>query len=121
MNIKKSIGRNIGWILICFFFSLFLITCKKDDPTRAVVTVLDVNKSPVPGATVTLWQDTAVNASNGVKSTIRVIKISDAGGNAQFDFELEAFLNIEVVSGPDTGRSFIRLKEHETVTATVNL
>ena len=121
MNIKKEAGRNIGSVIICFFIAMFLFTCKKDGPTRAVVTVLDVNKSPVSGATVTLWQDTAINTTNGVKSTLRVIKTSDAAGNAEFEFELEAFLNIEVISGPDTGRSFIRLKEHETVTATVNL
>ena len=48
-------------------------------------------------------------------------KTTDAAGRAEFDFELEAFLNIEVIRGADTGRSFIRLKEHESVSQTVNL
>ncbi|MBK7908811.1 hypothetical protein [Candidatus Pollutiaquabacter sp.] len=39
----------------------------------------------------------------------------------EFEFKLEAFLNIEVIKNDDTARSFIRLKEHETVTKTVSL
>ena len=96
-------------------------SCKKDDPTKAVISVVDVNSAPVLDATITLWQDTAVNNVNGVQSTVRVSKQSDAAGKAEFDFKLEAFLNVEVIKGIDTGRSFIRLKEHETVTQTVNL
>ena len=97
------------------------LSCKKDSPTKAVISVVDVNTAPVLDATVTLWQDTAVNNVNGVQSTLRVTKKSDAAGNAEFEFKLEAFLNVEVIKGVDTGRSFIRLKEHETVTQTVNL
>lgn len=96
------------------------LSCKKTGPTVADISVLDRNKAPVAGATVTLWQDTAVNSVNGVKSTLRVTKLSDAGGKADFNFEQESFLNIEVINGVDTGRSFIRLKEHETVEQTVN-
>jgi hypothetical protein len=97
------------------------LSCKKTGPTSAVITVVDRNSAPVQGASVTLWQDTAVNNVNGVKSNLRVTKISDASGRAHFDFQLEAFLNIEVIKGVDTGRSFIRLKEDETVSQTVNL
>jgi hypothetical protein len=121
MNIKGRNGRLTGMIVLSFFIAMSFFTCKKDGPTRAVITVVDRNKIPVQGATVTLWQDTAVNPVNGVQSTLRVTKVSDAAGKAEFDFELEAFLNIEAIKDPDTGRSFIRLKEHETVTATVNL
>ena len=121
MNIKRRTDRYTRWLMFSLIILLSVAACKKNGPTRAVITVLDINKAPVAGATVTLWQDTAVNAVNGVQSTIRVSKISDAAGTAQFDFELEAFLNVEVILNIDTGRSFIRLKEHETVSATVNL
>jgi len=52
---------------------------------------------------------------------VRITKKSDAAGRAEFEFKLEAFLNIEVIKNDDTARSFIRLKEHETVTKTVSL
>jgi len=121
MNFKGRNGKIISGVVFGFFIAMSFFTCKKDEPTKAVVTVVDRNKIPVQGATVTLWQDTAVNQTNGVQSTLRVTKTSDAAGKAEFEFQLEAFLNVEAIKAPDTGRSFIRLKEHETVTATVNL
>jgi hypothetical protein len=121
MNIKRRTDRYTGWLMFGLLLLLSVSACKKDDPTKAVVTVLDINKVPIAGATVTLWQDTAVNVVNGVQSNIRVSKISDAAGTAEFEFKLEAFLNVEVIFNSDTGRSFIRLKEHETVSATVNM
>jgi hypothetical protein len=122
MNNERRTGRVTGWVIISFFLAFTVFACKKTGSTQAVVTVLDGNtKAPVSGATVTLWQDTAVNNTNGVQSTLRRTGTTDASGRATFDFELEAFLNVEVVKGQDTGRSYIRLKEHETEEVTVNL
>jgi hypothetical protein len=121
MNIKRRTDRYTRWLMLSFLVLLSVYSCKKNDPTRAVIKVVDRDQNPIAGATVTLWQDTAVNPVNGVTSNIRETKISDAAGTAQFDFDLEKFLNIEVIFNADTGRSFIRLKEHETVTATVNM
>ena len=84
-----------------------------------MITVVDSINRPVQGALVILWQDTAVNKSNGVVSELRVSKTTDASGKAEFEFQLEAFLNIDVLYNADTARSFIRLKEHETVNKTV--
>lgn len=120
MNNKRRTERDTGWIVLSFFIVMCANSCKKDGPTKAVISVIDRYNAPVTDAKVTLWQDTAVNNINGVQSTLRVTKKSDAAGKAEFEFKLEAFLNIEVIKG-DTGRSFIRLKEHETVTQTVNL
>lgn len=114
-------GSYAGWIVLCFFIALSAYSCKKDGPTKAEITVLDSAGRAVSGASVTLWQDTSVNSTNGVQSNVRVTKISDVAGRAEFEFQLEAFLNIEVISGNDTGRSFIRLKEHETVSQTVHI
>ena len=118
MNKEKS-GRLTGLILVGIFLALSFYGCKKDGPTLAVISVVDSINRPVQGALVILWQDTAVNKTNGVASDLRVTKTSDASGKAEFDFQLEAFLNIDVIYNADTGRSFIRLKEHETVNKTV--
>jgi hypothetical protein len=121
MNNERRTGLIIGLFAAALIVTSIIFSCKKDGATKAVITVIDRNNAAVSGATVTLWQDTAVNNTNGVKSNLRVSKTSDASGHAEFDFQLEAFLNIEAIKGQDTGRSFIRLKEHETVEQTVNL
>jgi len=120
MNIERR-GSMAGWFVLSFFIAMIAFSCKKDGPTRAVITVRSATQAPVQGATVTLWQDTVYNPTTGVKSDLRVSKVSDASGRAEFDFELEAFLNVLAVKGVDSGKSFIRLKEHETVEQTVNL
>ena len=121
MNKEKHSGKYTGWLLASFFLAMSFFGCKKDGPTRAIVTVMDSVGKPVSGANVELWQDTAVNQTNNVQSKLRVKKTTDGSGKAQFDFQLEAFLNITATKGVDTGKSYIRLKEHETVTQTVNL
>ncbi len=118
MNKEKS-GRGTGLILVGLFLALSFFSCKKDGPSKAVITVVDSINRPVQGAQVILWQDTAVNKTNGVASELRVSKTTDASGRAEFEFQLEAFLNIDVLFNADTARSFIRLKEHETVSKTV--
>ena len=122
MNIERRNGVICGLAVLCFFVILSIGACKKSGPTVGVITVLDGStKAPVSGASVTLWQDTAVNQSNGVQSDVRVTKVTDGSGRAEFEFQLEAFLNVLVVHNADTGRSYIRLKEHETEEVTVNL
>ncbi|HRH64913.1 MAG TPA: hypothetical protein PLU53_01315 [Bacteroidia bacterium] len=120
MNKERS-GLITGWVMVCLFGVMTFFSCKKDGPTRAIVTVIDSLGRPVQAASVTLWQDTAVNATNGVQANIRVTKSSDAAGKAEFEFEQEAFLNYVVIKNADTARGFIRLKEHETVNETANL
>ena len=122
MNIERRTGAILGIIVLSFFLVMTISACKKTGPTVAVITVLDgTTKAPVSGASVTLWQDTAVNSTNGVQSSLRITKTSDGSGRAEFEFQLEAFLNVLVVHNADTGRSYIRLKEHETEEVTVNL
>ncbi len=120
MNNKRN-GLITGWVIVCLFAFMTFLSCKKDGPTRAVMSVIDSLSRPVQGASVTLWQDTAVNTTNGVQANIRVTKLSDAAGKAEFEFEQEAFLNYVVVKNADTARGFIRLKEHETVNGTASL
>jgi len=122
MNKERRTGAVAGWIIMAVFIAMISFACKKTGPTIAVVTVLNgVTKAPIQGANVTLWQDTAVNNVNGVQSKVRVTKNTDASGRAEFEFQLEALLNITVIKDQDTGRSYIQLKEHETEEVTVNL
>lgn len=121
MNKEKHSGSFIGLIFAACFLAMSFIGCKKDGPTRAIITVVDSVGKPVPGASVALWQDTATNQTNNVQSKLRVTKTTDGSGKAQFDFQLEAFLNVTAIKGADTGKSYVRLKQYETVSQTVNL
>jgi len=100
--------------------STFFISCKKDGETKAVVTVKDAAGNPADGAVITLWQDTSVNQTNGTQANVRVEKTADENGKAEFTFALEAYLNITAVKDTNVAKGFVRLKEHETVNATVH-
>jgi hypothetical protein len=116
-NTRKYIGPFIfSVLLVSFAFS----SCKKTGPTNAIIYVRDSADAPVANAMVTLWQDTSTNPQTGQPSNIRVQRLSDASGRAEFEFSLEAYLNIEAVKNADTARSFVRLKLHETVEKTVH-
>jgi hypothetical protein len=122
MNSEKNKGRFGALLVLALFTGLTIFSsCKKSGPSIGDVSVVDSAGRPVASASVTLWQDTAVNQTNNVQSTIRVTKQTDGSGKASFEFSLQAYLNITVIKGTDTAKSFIRLKEHETVEKTVVL
>ena len=120
MNLKMN---NRPWVVLPILASFALLTffsCKKSGPTIAIITVVDTAGRPVANAHVRLWQDTSHSQQTGVQSNINVSKLSDGSGKAQFEFELEAYLNIEAIKGSDSAKGFIRLTEHETEEKTVS-
>ena len=67
MNKEKYSGICFGLFFAACFLALTFSSCKKDGPTRAIITVVDSVGKPVAGASVSLWQDTAVNKTNDVQ------------------------------------------------------
>ena len=120
MHSKNSKGQWMALIILASFAFLTFFSCKKSGPTVAIITVVDSLGRPVGNANVRLWQDTSHSQQTGVKSNINVTKTSDGSGKATFEFDLEAYLNIEAVKGSDTAKGFIRLVEHETSEKTVS-
>src|SRR5436190_24383778 len=128
-KMKIQIKRlfNLGAVVILFIPAFF--SCKKDAPTKAVITVLDTNFLPVAGAHVRVFQDSVINQVTGVQANIDDEKISDSQGRTEHEFKWEAFLNIEATrirldtaSMPidtDTARGYVRLEYQKTVDATV--
>jgi len=104
---------------ILFIASLAVSSCEKSGPAEAIVVVVDSTGKRVPGATVVLRQDSVINPTNGVQSTLKETKITDGGGQAFFTFKLEAVLIVEVDYGTRTGRDFIRLEQSKQVNKTV--
>jgi hypothetical protein len=116
----NMLSRYFSTILISFLFlTLTFSSCKKTGPSNATIYVKDSVGNPVGNANVTLWQDTSYNTQTGQQSDIRVSRLTDLSGRADFEFSLEAYLNILAVKNGDTARGFIRLQTHQTVEKTV--
>jgi hypothetical protein len=120
MKRKMNSMTKHGLFVIAVLTLNIFFSCKKEGPTKAVITVNDSAGHAVEGASVTLWQDTAVNQVSHTQANIRVTKTSDSNGNAEFEFTLEAYLNITAEKGSNEAHGFVRLKEHETVNQTVH-
>src|SRR5215213_8712870 len=115
MNITNRKSLGIISLTVFAFASFTFFACKKGGETKAVITVKDAAGALVSGASVTLWQDTTVSSTTGAHSNLRVTKSTDASGNAEFIFALEAYLNITAVKDNDSALGFVRLEEHKTV------
>ena len=121
MNIRKQYNSLIAATIILNVAFLTFLSCKKNGPTTAVITVLDTIGKPSPNASVTLWQDTSRSSQTGIQSTLRVTKTTDGSGKATFEFQYEAYVNILATKNGDTATGIVHLKEHETVSETVQL
>ena len=111
-------------------FSLVIITsitsCKKAKDTIGVIIVKDANGLTVPGAYVVLHQDSQISPQgNNTNSDLKKTDYTDVNGRAEFTYELEAILNVEVqkTDGNNvyTGSNIIRLLKQKTVTKVVEI
>ena len=116
---KKGHSYIISSAILLLFSFFTIVSCKKNGPTVAVITVQDTLGKPVSGAAVTLWQDTSTSTQTGYKAIIHQTGTTDASGNASFEFQYEAYLNILATKNKDSATGIIQLKEHETVNQTV--
>jgi len=81
--------KNI--ILLAAFAGIVSVTaCKKTEPCKAIITVVDTLGRPVVGATVVLRQDSVVNAQTGVRADLFQEQLSTGTGEAFFEFKWEA-------------------------------
>ena len=94
--------------------------------TKAIVTVRNSNNDVVLNASVTLFPEQVISPQGTLPdASLTKTNYTDANGGAQFTYELEAVLNIEVskVQGNDTlaGINIIRLEKGETTTKVVEI
>ena len=91
-----------------------------------MVVVKDLNNSPIAGASVRLHQDGQLNPQGTeVSQQLAKTNITDENGRAEFTYNLEAILNVDVTSyqGNDTltGSDIIRLLRGKKVTKTIKI
>ena len=111
-------------------FSLVMIvtftSCEKEKQTIGVI-IVKYNNVVVPNATVTLSPEQSHNPTTGELPDQSLTKTNntDANGQAEFTYELEAILNISVVKvdGNTTyeGANIIRLQQGKSVTKVVEV
>src|SRR5689334_7177382 len=109
-----KIKFNTTYIIIYAVFAAVLATglgCAKQGPAKAIVTVVDGKGAPVAGAVVTLHQDTIKSPVTGQQANISDVETTDSDGKAEFQFSLEAILNVDVKLGPKAAYDYIRLEQ----------
>jgi len=101
-------------------------SCEKEKETIAVIIVKNSNGAVVPNASVTLFPDQTIS-SGGLYPDPSLTKTNntDANGQVEFTYELEAILNIAVtkVEGNSTytGVNIIRLLKGKSTTKVVEI
>ena len=114
-----------SFLIVAFsVLALTFTSCKKPDDTKAIITVVDVNRTVVKGAKVRLHQDGQVSQS-GQYSEITNEQWTDDNGQTEHVFEHEAILNVDVNIWVGTneliGSNVIRLLKNKTVTKTIEI
>jgi hypothetical protein len=118
---KRYIRPYLFPLLIIFFIVTVTFSCKKAGPCKATVTVVDSLERAVAGALVVLRQDSVVNPNTGAQADVYQEATTNSSGDAFFEFDKEAVLNIEASKGDMYGRDYIRLEQSGTVTRTVKI
>ena len=99
-------------------FSLVLIvtvtSCQKEKDTIGVIIVRNSSSQVIQGASVTLFPDQTVSSTGSLPSaSLTKTNKTDANGEAQFTYDLEVVLNIEVTkeegNSTYTGDNIIQL------------
>jgi hypothetical protein len=102
-------------------------SCQKEKETIGIIIVKDSNGAVVPNTDVTLFPNQTIS-SGGLypdPSLTKGPKKTDANGQAEFTYDLEAILNIEAIkvdgNSTYTGVDIIRLLKGKTVTKVVEI
>ena len=106
-----------------FLFATTILhsSCEETSPAKAIVSIVDSLNFPVSGAIVELSQDSVINQTTGIQSNIYDLQLTDAAGQAFFEFQWEAVLNVDVTKGNLQTKDFIRLEQSKTVRKTIVL
>ena len=115
--------------LIGFFALVMIVTftsCEKEKETIGVIIVKNSNGVVVPNASVIVFPEQTISPSGAYPlPSLTKSKWTDANGQAEFDYDLEAILNIEVIkyNNNDTlkGNNIIRLEQGKTITKVVEI
>ena len=106
--------------------STTITSCKKENDTIARIIVQHTNNQVVPNATVTLYPESTISPNGSTPNpSLTKTNITDSNGRAEFTYELEVVLKIEVtiLIGNDyfQGKNVINLLRGKTTTKYVEI
>jgi hypothetical protein len=122
INFKSAfISFTIAFVIA--FFITTLSSCEKEKATMCTITVNDSGGLPVEGADVILSKEGEISPQGSFSSVFQQ-KETGANGQADFEFQYEAILDVivEKTVGNDsaqTGQSVVRLLKNKIVFKTV--
>ena len=116
-------------ILFLVASTMTLTSCEKEEPTIAVVHVVDSNGDPVQGATVRLYGSPSQTPPPPNAIALDTTFITDATGTVTVDYSEEyklgqagfAVLDIEAYKGALYGVGIIKIEEQETTEVTIEI
>jgi len=122
INFKSAFISFTTAFVIAFFMTTFS-SCEKESPTLCTITVNDSSGQPVEGAKVILSKEGEISPQGSFSSVFQK-KETGANGQADFEFQYEAILDVivEKIEGndpPQTGQSVVRLLKNKVVFKTV--
>jgi len=109
--------------------TMALTSCVKEEPTIAVVHVVDSNGDPVQGATVRLYGSPSQTPPPPNAIALDTTFTTDATGTVTVDYSEEyklgqagfAVLDIEAYKGALYGVGIIKIEEQETTEVTIEI
>ena len=114
-------------LLFLFFFVGLLVSCTQEEKeTKAIIIVKDFQNNTISGESVRLHQEGQISDQGEYTNpSLDRTEKTDQNGRAQFTYDLEAILDVEVVkySGNDTlqGNGIVRLLQGKTVSETIEI
>lgn len=81
---NRKIAKTGIILMLMGVFTLGTFSCRKEKPTIAVITVVDVNGDVYPDATVRLYPDFSINPHPTVIIDDEIL--TDVNGEATFDY-----------------------------------
>ena len=125
---NRIIAKTGIFIMLSAFLTIGMMSCRKESPTVAIITVVDTAGNVFEGAMVRLYPQPTIQPHPGI--TIDDTLFSNIDGQATFDYTDRfnlgqagfAVLDIEIRSG-DTlmGEGIIKIEAEETSKETVIL
>ena len=122
----NKILKPVLLVVFALVLTSSITSCQKAKDTIGVIIVKDINGNTVAGAKVVLHQDGMTSPQGeDTNPAIKKDDITDANGRAEFTYELEAILNVDVVKTEGnnvyTGSNIIRLLKEKTITKVVEI
>lgn len=128
MKATRSFQIVLGFLFLVAT-TLTFSSCAKEEPTIAVVRVIDANGDPVQGATVRLYGSPSQSPPPPNAIALDTTFITDATGTITVDYSEEyklgqagfAVLDIEAYKGALYGVGIIKIEEQETTEVTIEI